>query len=1204
MIRMRRARTAWQTAAAALALSAGALASVGAQPEALRTLRQRSSAESQASPAPIATVKPPPGLEELAEPFAEAGGLRNADVQAALSRLKAPERPPVAEAPPPPDEATLRQSIRLYVRGKTALVESRFADAAKDLGAAAELNPAAPEPWESLAQAQARAGRMREAVASLRRAYDAGSTDPATLMTWWRALRLERRWEESAQVAVRLREAADATDDPGLSVIADTALGESLLAMGAVSAGSELMAEAIQRAEAVASPRWAEESAELVRRRAEMWTMVGDVRVRLGRFPGALEAYRRAADEPGPDASGLLERRVYALLRSGRVAAAAEAIVEDRDLNTGAEVERTGALMRMVASADPGAPGMISGALVGIADDPATTSATRRVRLVRSAAAGLEPEKARELLLAQLERLPDPGLIDDLLGRLAPGDNVATLVLAGEALNRAPAWLDRVAALVTKRSAGGVDAVLRARAGLGGPAGLPGADAVVAALLVRAGRFEDASKAANEGDRRHAEDPRWLLWRARIAAATADWDAGDRAGAALTAAGERDPRTAALAARALSALQRPEAALRMYERALAAPESAGVAELLGAADLADWLGRTALAESYVMRAATADPQAELPRLRLLEAAGSQSEPDRDQLASMIRELREVAPQSRGLRLIRARELLRARQYAQALGEYSAILSEDPDDDDAGPGLLNVAMSLPATDPALARLRIRVAQLRDAAGASPWPALADAALGVRAAKDEDARAAAVGALDQVLAGTYDGDVLRLWAALSREALGPEAGARRVLEKLAKYPANADVVAARAAAHVQLGDIAAAVVALDTLPTGVGLRPAQAGALLVSLDDPAAAALDALGRPDAPSNAGVRRVIDQAFERSGRLTPQLHAARLQLMVADREVDLPGLVRAAAEAAAQVPDPGAVHLSVVRAFARQGMSQAAVEFSRLAAAAEPPGSAALHVLWLNVAAALGSAEDAASAVRAACDPVRIEATTHELVNAEGQRRTENMHPADIAYDVASTLASRGFDDAVLVYEIALEYDPNHRLTNNDLGYTLLERDERREDAARLIENAYRLEPNDENVIDSMGWLRYMQGRFADEPGSKGAATLLRRAVDLDVASNRGNPTLRDHLGDALYRIGDHAGASKAWHEAQTGAATVLNSAGDNASPRVKKRYTDLGVNARKKQLAVMRGGQPPLAPTWAERDAAKRARPATPAPEGEGP
>lgn len=56
-------------------------------------------------------------------------------------------------------------------------------------------------------------------------------------------------------------------------------------------------------------------------------------------------------------------------------------------------------------------------------------------------------------------------------------------------------------------------------------------------------------------------------------------------------------------------------------------------------------------------------------------------------------------------------------------------------------------------------------------------------------------------------------------------------------------------------------------------------------------------------------------------------------------------------------------------------------------------------------------------------------------------------------------------------------LERDPGHVLVQNALGYVLLERD-RPDEAAPLIESALAAAPANADILDSAGWLRFLQG------------------------------------------------------------------------------------------------------------------------------
>ncbi len=72
-------------------------------------------------------------------------------------------------------------------------------------------------------------------------------------------------------------------------------------------------------------------------------------------------------------------------------------------------------------------------------------------------------------------------------------------------------------------------------------------------------------------------------------------------------------------------------------------------------------------------------------------------------------------------------------------------------------------------------------------------------------------------------------------------------------------------------------------------------------------------------------------------------------------------------------------------------------------------------------------------------------------------------------------------------------LAQDPQHVLALNALGYTLADQTDRHEEALSYIERAYRAQPDDPAIIDSMGWVHYRLGDLG------AAERYLRRAVEL---------------------------------------------------------------------------------------------------------
>ncbi|MDF1781929.1 MAG: tetratricopeptide repeat protein [Alcanivoracaceae bacterium] len=101
-------------------------------------------------------------------------------------------------------------------------------------------------------------------------------------------------------------------------------------------------------------------------------------------------------------------------------------------------------------------------------------------------------------------------------------------------------------------------------------------------------------------------------------------------------------------------------------------------------------------------------------------------------------------------------------------------------------------------------------------------------------------------------------------------------------------------------------------------------------------------------------------------------------------------------------------------------------------------------------------------------------------------------------------------------------LELKPNDPTAMNALGYTLIDRTDRIEEASVYIELAHAARPNDPAVMDSMGWLRFRQGRLDEAlPLLKEAWTLF---PDQEVAA---------HLGEVLWALGQQDEARQIWRD-----------------------------------------------------------------------
>jgi len=107
------------------------------------------------------------------------------------------------------------------------------------------------------------------------------------------------------------------------------------------------------------------------------------------------------------------------------------------------------------------------------------------------------------------------------------------------------------------------------------------------------------------------------------------------------------------------------------------------------------------------------------------------------------------------------------------------------------------------------------------------------------------------------------------------------------------------------------------------------------------------------------------------------------------------------------------------------------------------------------------------------------------------------------------------------------ALKLEPGQPSVLNYLGYSLIDRGERLQEALEMVKQAVQARPNDGYIVDSLGWAYYRLGRYED------AVRELERAVSL----RPGDPVINDHLGDAYWQVGRRLEARFQWQHALDG-------------------------------------------------------------------
>ncbi len=105
-------------------------------------------------------------------------------------------------------------------------------------------------------------------------------------------------------------------------------------------------------------------------------------------------------------------------------------------------------------------------------------------------------------------------------------------------------------------------------------------------------------------------------------------------------------------------------------------------------------------------------------------------------------------------------------------------------------------------------------------------------------------------------------------------------------------------------------------------------------------------------------------------------------------------------------------------------------------------------------------------------------------------------------------------------------LKQSPGNPIALNNLGYFLVERNERLEEAAQMIRQALAIDPTNPSYLDSLGWAYFKLGKYGE------AEKYLRDAVRYDS----GSATIQEHLGDVFAKQGKTDLARMAWERALT--------------------------------------------------------------------
>jgi len=157
---------------------------------------------------------------------------------------------------------------------------------------------------------------------------------------------------------------------------------------------------------------------------------------------------------------------------------------------------------------------------------------------------------------------------------------------------------------------------------------------------------------------------------------------------------------------------------------------------------------------------------------------------------------------------------------------------------------------------------------------------------------------------------------------------------------------------------------------------------------------------------------------------------------------------------------------------------------------------------------------------------------------------RREERYSEARLAYDTAIdiyrennnitwfVLYARGitherlqeWEKAESDFRNALTIKPDQANVLNYLGYSLIDRGEKLEEAMTMIEKAVRLQPESGYIVDSLAWGLFKLGKYET------AIPHIEKAAELMPV----DPIVTDHLGDLYWAVGRQLEARFQWRRA----------------------------------------------------------------------
>ncbi len=1045
------------------------------------------------------------------------------------------------------DEIPLLPAIaKGYVRARAAMLNDETEQA---VGLFEQLHSASPESAEiliGLGDAHNRAGNRLQASQAYLRAVDLGDRTVRALV--YGAMGSTDDPDRVIELGAMIWTAEDSHDRAG-RLLGGVMLGQALIESGHFAAGAEIMSDAMNLldAQTVRDPRYRRELVQLYTKRAEQYASLGDAWMLLNRSDRAMEHYDLAGSMVTSIPLELMSRRVAAHMMSGHSAQGTLALLDWIEANPGNDSGDFEELLGTLSD-HPLIGELVFDSLVARTQDRANPVSQRRALLGMTLGLAESSEQSVALLSAADPEIVSPVGCARVLSRFE--SQAAKIGALMTVLERAPT-IGAVAVPALIRLDGRPVEMLAAIEGDSQSAQLM--RCLIVLNLQRPDLLESLGAMDADSLPLDTLSTSWLIAHGRAAAMGARWELADRL---LKECASREASMDAAErffyVNSLVTANQFAQALEIIEQRVSEPD-ATAGDWLEYARIIQVAGDQGKVLEALERAIELDPYDETIYEQLISLRGpSGAFQDVDELRSITRSLAQRLPGSALVKLIRTHEMVAGGEAMIPRSERMLvdIHTQHPWREIGTDLMLSIWATQSSTGDANAirrglgwidgQLEFMPGSVGLIGAKARLMVLGGDSLGSEFFLDEMHELIPSRSLGRLHEGLIRSDEQRRDEAdqLSLSRLEGLVSVSDCLERLERAAGSGRLNEYEPDVLVPIGDS-------WKLGMGQTLRIVRVLGALAQAGDEVAGTTLMLELVERTRQQSTGEFVEGGIDPLASLNlieivirpnaPGFSMDRYEQLLRDQSAD---------------PDAGDLITASLQALLKWRTPSDALDLvARLSITNDGLIDEDLVSTLASLLGQIGSADDITRSIERLESAGLLASARDSAVLSIGTLKEEAMADAgdrggviaDLVYSIAVVASFYERDaESTAMYRLALSHDPDHAWANNDLGYHMVEDGGDLDEAERLLLIAHQAEPDAASITDSLAWARYAMGIMEnelDENGEivrMGAKELLQEALSLDDGPE--NATIHDHLGDALWMLGEFDDALSAWLDAET--------------------------------------------------------------------